>query len=94
MARRYDEALDQMRKTLDLNPAGWEAHHWLGLALEQKQRLHEAIAEGNHAIALLPGSTTPMAGVAHAYAKAGETGRALKLLERMRGLASKIYARV
>jgi tetratricopeptide (TPR) repeat protein len=44
-ARRYDEAVTQLRKTLELSPNFGAAHFILGLALEQQGKLDEAISE-------------------------------------------------
>jgi tetratricopeptide (TPR) repeat protein len=45
MARRYDEAIAQLRKTLEIDPTLWVTHAVLGGALEHKGDLPVAIAE-------------------------------------------------
>ena len=45
IARRYDEAIAQFRKTLEIDPTFWVAHAALGGALEHKGDLPVAIAE-------------------------------------------------
>ena len=35
-ARRYDEAISQLRKTLDLEPRFWPAHLYLGKTLAEQ----------------------------------------------------------
>src|SRR5437867_2291256 len=44
-ARRYDEAEAQARKTLEIDPHFFLAHYYLGIALQLKGRLGEAIPE-------------------------------------------------
>ncbi|MGB9476680.1 MAG: tetratricopeptide repeat protein, partial [Candidatus Udaeobacter sp.] len=50
--RQYDAALDQFRKTLELDP-GWAfAHEWLGYTYEKKNMAKEAIGEWSKALHL------------------------------------------
>jgi serine/threonine protein kinase/Tfp pilus assembly protein PilF len=48
-ARRYDEARDQLLKTLDLEPGFMPAHFWLGRVYIRQQRYVEALAESEKA---------------------------------------------
>ena len=41
---RYDKAIDQARKTLEIDPNYWFAHQVLGLIYERKKQFPEAIA--------------------------------------------------
>jgi tetratricopeptide (TPR) repeat protein len=50
--RQYDRAIDQFRKTLELEPNFALAHEGLGDAYEQKGRQREAIAEWANALTL------------------------------------------
>lgn len=45
LARRYDEAIDQLRKTLAMDPRFYYARWTLGEVLQMKGQLLEAIAE-------------------------------------------------
>jgi hypothetical protein len=45
LARRYDEAISQLRAAIDMDPYFWMAHAALGHAYEEKQRYPEAIEE-------------------------------------------------
>ena len=49
-ARRYDEAEAQARKTLEIDPGSFLAHYYLGMALQLKGRLKEAIPEFQKAV--------------------------------------------
>jgi TolB-like protein/Tfp pilus assembly protein PilF len=50
--RQYDAALDQFRKTLELDPSWAFAHEWLGDAYEKKNMSKEAIGEWSKAFHL------------------------------------------
>jgi len=47
--RQYDEAIEQYRKTLELDPNFFLAHVWLGMSYEQKGMYEEAITEFQNA---------------------------------------------
>ena len=85
VARRYPDAIVQLRKTVELDPNFGITHRSLGEALELSGQLKQAIAEyekgyrfGNddHALAY----------VAHAYALKGEREKALQLLTQLKEL--------
>src|SRR5205814_9527248 len=50
--RQYDAAIDQYRKTLELDPNFSIAHEWLGYAYEKKQMQKEAVTEWSKALTL------------------------------------------
>jgi TolB-like protein/DNA-binding winged helix-turn-helix (wHTH) protein/Tfp pilus assembly protein PilF len=50
--RQYDNAIEQFRKTLDLEPDSRAAHDWLGNAYEMKGLQREAIGEWMRALVL------------------------------------------
>jgi TolB-like protein/Tfp pilus assembly protein PilF len=80
-AREYDHAIDQYRKTLDLDFNFDRAHFWLAAAYEQKQMYDEAIAEYTIATELSGGSLEARASLGHAYARAGRRDDALSIFE-------------
>ena len=45
LARHYDQAIEELRKTLDMDPSFVEAHLYLGWVYEQKGMFPQAIAE-------------------------------------------------
>jgi tetratricopeptide (TPR) repeat protein len=53
---RYDEAIDQCRRTIEMDPNFAVAHWHLGLAYEEKQALDAASEEFKKAISLSGGS--------------------------------------
>ena len=85
-AHRYDEAIAQLRKTLEISPNFGSAHFILGLALEQKGALEEAITELQNARTTAIGHAAD-ASLGHSYASAGRQRDARKILREL--LASK-----
>src|SRR5438874_2342992 len=85
--RQYDAALDQCRKTLELDPGSGSAHELLGDAYEKKRMQKEAIAEWSKALHL-SGADEDASLLERTYAKSGFDGavRALaqKRLERLK----------
>jgi adenylate cyclase len=51
--RQYDAAIDQYRKTLEIDPNDAIIHEWLGYAYEKKQMQKEAIAEWSKSLSLI-----------------------------------------
>jgi len=68
--RQYDAALDQFRKTLELDPGSAFAHEFLGNAYEKKQMQKEAIAEWSKALHL-SGVDEDASPLERTYAKSG-----------------------
>ena len=82
-ARRYDDAITQLRKTVELGPNFYFAHVILGSALELKGQLPEALAEFKTAVALNDEDSWPKSMLGHLYGKIGQTGDARNVLEDM-----------
>jgi eukaryotic-like serine/threonine-protein kinase len=87
-AHRYDEAVTQLRKCLDLEPNFWPAHYWLAQVYEQQGKFADAIAEAEKSREIEHHIAAPLAELAHAYAASGRTTEArqslAELLERSR----------
>ncbi len=90
-ARRYDEAIGQYGKTLELEPDFALAHQALAMALEQKGAYNEAIAEFRKAAALSGGSASTIASLGHAYALGGAKADAQAQLDRLVELSRHRY---
>jgi eukaryotic-like serine/threonine-protein kinase len=91
MGRRYDDAMEQLRRTVELD-ANYPVTYWiLGVLLRKLGRHEEAIAEGQKAVLLSGGSTLMCAALAQTLATAGRKEEALKILEDLRRLAEQKY---
>ncbi len=88
-ARQYDAAIEQYRKTLDIEPNFWVAHLFLGQAYAQKGRkwYPEAVARFEEARKLYPGNLESRASTGYVYATIvhaglGEKAEAFAALEK------------
>ena len=81
----YDEAIEQARKTLELDNFAY-AHYVMGSAYEQEDILEQAIIEFQTATTLDANPVYP-AGLGHALALAGRRREARKLLDEVKTLS-------
>lgn len=98
---RYDDAIVQYQKTLEIDPTFWVAHHYLGLAYAKKGMHDQAISELRNSL-YSPG-TGPLkegavendpeiaASLGHAYGLAGRRAEAEAILNRLRALSQRRY---
>jgi TolB-like protein/DNA-binding winged helix-turn-helix (wHTH) protein/Tfp pilus assembly protein PilF len=89
-ARRYDDAINQYRKTLELEPNFALAHQTLGMALAQKHDYPKAIAEFQTALTL-SGGASAAASLGYAYGLAGAKADARAQLARLLELSHHRY---
>jgi len=87
-ARRYDEAIEQLRKTLDMDSNFAEAHFHLALAYEGKKSYDDAIREYEKYIEL-SGDKSMKAWVGRVYAESGRKQQALKVLAEVTGASKR-----
>jgi len=90
MARRYDEAIQQLRGTVEMDPEFYWAHRWLGMALELKGDTGGAIAEYERALELND-DPVGLAFIAHAEASRGHQNETRALLAQLTEAAKKRY---
>ncbi len=91
-ARQYDQALDQIEKTIEMDKNFAQAYPWLGLILEQQGKYPEAIAAFQNAIKIFPGgSSIAEAELAHTYAVSGDREKAQKIIAELQELAKNRY---
>jgi tetratricopeptide (TPR) repeat protein len=90
-ARRYDQAIEEYRKVIDLDPNFTRARLWLGWALVQKGDCQDALAEFQKSTALDPRSTQAIAGLGYAYALSGQRGAAWKTIDELKELSGRRY---
>jgi TolB-like protein/DNA-binding winged helix-turn-helix (wHTH) protein/Flp pilus assembly protein TadD len=81
VAHRFDEAEQQSRKTLQLDPNFAVGHYELGQALEQKQLCDQAIAEFQRAIEISGHSGAFDSNLGNAYAVSGQREEAIKIVK-------------
>jgi tetratricopeptide (TPR) repeat protein len=79
-ARRYDEAIRELRSVLAVHPDDATAHWFLGFALIAKGQPNEAIPELEKTAAIMHRSPGSIELLATAYARAGHRTEALRLL--------------
>jgi eukaryotic-like serine/threonine-protein kinase len=90
MARSYDEAIKQLRSTLEMDPEFYFAHRYLGMALELKGDTESAIVEYKKAFELND-DPVGLAFIAHAEAGRGRQDKARELLAQLTEAAGKRY---
>jgi tetratricopeptide (TPR) repeat protein len=88
---QYDQAIDQLRSGIELEPNYWFAHYFLGRAYEQKGRLPEAISEFQRAVELEKDNAENWANLGHAYAQSGKRAEAQKILDHLKELSAHTY---
>jgi serine/threonine protein kinase/tetratricopeptide (TPR) repeat protein len=82
-AGRHTQALDQLNKSLEMDPHFAEAHRALGLVFEKLGDFDHAIKEFEVATSLSSESTEGIAHLAHVYACSQDRSSAQRLLDRL-----------
>ena len=91
MARQYDEAVEQLLRTIELDP-NYPVTYWiLGLLYRKTGRYELAITEGEKGVNLSGGSPLMRAALAHSYGESGRAKEALQLLDDLTKLAKHKY---
>jgi serine/threonine protein kinase/tetratricopeptide (TPR) repeat protein len=91
LARRYDEATEQLRRTIELDP-NYPVTYWiLGLLLRKTGCYELAITEGEKGVKLSGGSPLMRAALAHTFGAAGRTKEAFQMLDELTELAKQKY---
>ena len=86
-AHQTDLAIDQFRKTLEMDPNYGVAHWYLAVAEAQKGNYSEAEAELRKAKELLKTNLMVQADTGYAYAASGQKDQALKVIDALRELS-------
>jgi serine/threonine-protein kinase len=87
---RYDDAIEQLDKTLEINPSFWRAHVEFGIISTQKGDLPRAIGSFERAVALSPRGA-PLHWLGYAYAAAGRRREALRILAELEKVSKERY---
>lgn len=89
-ARKYDAAIEQFQKTLDVNPEFHMARALLGEAYGEKGDFSKAISELKKACAL-EDNLAALGFLGHVYAVSGKRDEALKILSELRERSKQSY---
>ena len=89
--RRYDQAIEQFKKTLEIDPSFPPTHQYLALAYGRNGKYEEAIIEMNKVIALAGRRPVYVANLGYLHAQSGKTAEANKMLEELMGRAKTGY---
>jgi tetratricopeptide (TPR) repeat protein len=90
VARQFDKAIQQLRKTIEMDQTFYYTHRLLGEAYEIKGSFEEAIGEYRKARELND-DLRVLAYLAHAYAISGNRGEALKTLAQLQESSKQRY---
>jgi TolB-like protein/DNA-binding winged helix-turn-helix (wHTH) protein/Tfp pilus assembly protein PilF len=91
MARQYDQAISQLRNTLEMDPSFALPRMVLGQAYEQKGMVPQAIVELQKAVAVSHDSPPMLGALGHAFGLAGNKAEADKILAQMLQQSKKRY---
>src|SRR5229473_929622 len=91
MARQYDQAISQLRNTLEMDPNFALPRMVLGQAYEQKGLYQQAIVELQKAAAISHDSPPMLGALGHAFGVAGNKAEADKLLGQLLEQSKKRY---
>jgi tetratricopeptide (TPR) repeat protein len=87
LRRAYDQAIEQARKTIELDATFRDAHLMLAVAYLQKGMLDEALAEGEKAAALPGRSAVSLSCIGGCYAALGRTNEAKRIIAELTELS-------
>jgi len=90
-AHRYDDVVDQCRKTLELDPNFAGAHMFLGRSYTHKRMYPEALAELDEARKAFKDSAEVLAIIGYTYGVAGRRLEAQKMLNELQQLSKERY---
>jgi TolB-like protein/Flp pilus assembly protein TadD len=91
LGRQYDQAIEQSQKAIVMDPNYALAHGYLGMALEHKGMLKEAIAEFQKGFTLSGGLPIYLAFMGHAYGVACKKHKAEETLDELKKLSMRRY---
>ncbi|HVS83978.1 MAG TPA: tetratricopeptide repeat protein [Pyrinomonadaceae bacterium] len=91
LSHRYDEAVEQSLRTIEIAPNHFFAHWVLGITYGQKAQYEEAITELQKAATLTGGSQHIRGDLGRIYAEMGRRDEARKLLDELMEQAKEHY---
>ena len=90
-ARRYDQAAEQLRKTLEMDPNFVRAHLWLAWVYAKVGKPDEAVTECKKAMTVSGDESVLLGTLGHAYAMSGKRAEAQKVLVKLKELSKARY---
>jgi len=90
LARQYDRAIEQCKKTLEIDPNYGMAHAWLGFSYSLTGR-HEEAATELHKVKGVVGDSIWLAYLGYVYGNGGQEKEARKIISQLRALAKQTY---
>jgi Flp pilus assembly protein TadD len=90
-AGHHEEGLEQLRKTIEMDPSFLEAHLYLGWNYEGRGQFDQAIAELRQALSLSGGHPRFVSALGHAYAISGQRRLAEESLATLKAQAAQRY---
>lgn len=90
-ARQPDAAIQQLQKTLEMDPTFEQGHWGLGLAYELKGMYREAASEFQKAATLSGGKPVYVASLGHALARAGDRDKAAAIRNQLQEESAGTY---
>ena len=91
LARRYQVAIEHLRRVVARVPEFGVAHGWLGLAYIENGEYEAAIEALQKSIRHTGGHPSPLAALGHLYGRLGWIGDAQKVLQELTELSTKRY---
>jgi tetratricopeptide (TPR) repeat protein len=90
--RLYDKAVEEFKKTIEMDPSFFPSHFFLGWwTYPEMAMFEEAFAEAQKAIELTGGASITKASLGYAYAMAGRSEEARKILAELAEISNKTY---
>jgi Flp pilus assembly protein TadD len=90
-AGQHDQAVEPLRKAIELDQTFVVSQWYLGMAYEQRKAFADAITQFNTSIRLTGGRPSMVALLGHAYAAAGRTKEAEAILTELGTKATRTY---
>jgi TolB-like protein/Tfp pilus assembly protein PilF len=91
LSGRYERAIDECQKILDLDPDYLLAHFVIATCYRYRKMFDEALAAQHRALELSGGSVMMLGWLGMALAESGETAQACDVLHRLHGMAAQGY---
>ncbi|HKP85319.1 MAG TPA: protein kinase [Blastocatellia bacterium] len=90
-ARRYDEAIETLNKTIQMDQRFGPAYAFLCAAYEQKNMREQAIAMAQEPVKLSPNTPVYLTILGHTYAASGKRAEAEAIIARLKELSKQQY---